>query len=126
MIFIDRSVPKSVAEALKLVRNDDVRWLEDIYPHDIRDELWLPDAGAIGWLVVSRDKKIRSRSWQRELVRRHGVGCFIINQKRDLTRWEYLKLFANCLDEMVRRFVATPRPFMRLVSLTYALRDVPL
>jgi len=31
MIFIDRSIPKGVAEALKQVR-DDVVWLEDVFP----------------------------------------------------------------------------------------------
>ena len=37
MIFIDRSIPRSVAEAFKKVRAD-IRWLEDEFPHDIRDE----------------------------------------------------------------------------------------
>ena len=36
MIFIDRSIPKGVADALKAVR-DDVRWLEDEFRHDTFD-----------------------------------------------------------------------------------------
>lgn len=36
MIFIDRSVPKGVAEAIKRVRSD-VLWLEDKFPHDTPD-----------------------------------------------------------------------------------------
>ena len=37
MIFIDRSAPKGVAEAIKQVR-DDVMWLEDRFQHDVSDE----------------------------------------------------------------------------------------
>ena len=65
---------------------------------------------------VMRDKKIRTRLWQRELVKRYDVGCFILQQKHDPTRWEYLKLFAGCLDEMERLYSVTPRPFMFLID----------
>ena len=41
MIFIDRSVPKGVAEAIKRVRGD-VLWLEDKFPDD---EVWLAAVG---------------------------------------------------------------------------------
>lgn len=54
MIFFDRSIPKSVAEALKLVRSD-VRWLEDEFRHDVRDADWLQEIGSRGWLVIGRD-----------------------------------------------------------------------
>lgn len=64
MIFIDRSIPKSVADALKQVR-DDVIWLEDIFPHDAKEAAWLREAGTNGWLVVTRDNKIRSRPGER-------------------------------------------------------------
>lgn len=126
MIFIDRSIPKSVASARKLVRHGDVAWLEDLYPHDVKDEVWIPEAGAHEYLAISRDKKIRTRPWQREMVKAHQVGCFILNQKRDPTRWEYLKLLAATLDEMELRFARTPRPFMVLVNHEGKFRDFPL
>lgn len=79
MIFIDRSVPKGVAEAIKKVRPD-VLWLEDRFPHDIPDEEWLPVAGREGWLVVLRDKKVRTSpgdiraSWLRRMRLRSRRG----------------------------------------------------
>ncbi len=109
-----------------MVRTGDICWLEDKYPHDTKDEVWIPDAGAEGWLVVARDKKIRTRPWQRELIRRHGVGCFIINQKQDPTRWQYLQLLAKTIDEMERPYAAMEKPFMYLVDSSGALRDFPL
>lgn len=111
MIFIDRSIPKGVAEALKKVR-DDVFWFEDQFSHDTKDVEWLPFAGANQWLVIVRDKKIRTRPGERRVLIEHNVGCFIVSQKRNLTRWEYLKLLAATLDKMEEFFATTPRPFM--------------
>ena len=123
MIFVDRSIPKSVVEALKLVREDEVAWLEDFFDDDVRDEKWLEAAGREGWLVISRDKRIRSRFGERTALQRHGVGCFILAQKKNLTRWEYLKLLARTLDEMVQRFEETPRPFIYVVDSAGAMRQ---
>jgi len=89
-----------------------VRWLEDEFPHNAKETEWLPEVGARGWLVISRDKKIRSRPGERRSLLDAGVGCFILMQKQALTRWEYLKLVARTLDEMERLFSETPRPFI--------------
>ncbi|MCC6381641.1 MAG: hypothetical protein IT304_03985 [Dehalococcoidia bacterium] len=116
MIFLDRSIPRSVAEALKAVRPGEIRWLEDDSLHSTPDEVWIPEVARREWLAISRDKNIRRRSRQRELVFRHGLGCFILSQRHDPTRWQYLKLLAATLDEMERLFRHQPRPFMYLVD----------
>ena len=97
MIFVDRSIPKSVAEALKAVRSD-VSWLEDHFAHDTPDADWLAEAGRQRWLVVTRDKRIRTRPGERQSLLEHNVGCFCLTQKRDPTRWGYLKLLCLTLD----------------------------
>ena len=79
MIFIDRSIPKSVAQALKEVRTD-ILWLEDRFAHNTPDEEWLRRAGTEGWLVLSRDKKIRTRPAERRTILESGVACFILTQ----------------------------------------------
>jgi hypothetical protein len=116
LIFIDRSVPKPVADALMCVRND-VEWLEPRYPQDAKDATtWLPDAGKNGWLVIARDKKIRTRAAERQAIIDNGVGAFIIIVKKNLNRWEYLRLIATNLDEMEEVFAATPKPFIWTVE----------
>jgi hypothetical protein len=111
VIFIDRSIPKGVATALKAVRND-VRWLEDDFAHNTPDEDWLRDVAAWGWLVVSRDKKIRTRPRERQAIVDNGVGAFCLTQKDNPTRWEYLKLLCKTLDDMERTFATTAKPFL--------------
>lgn len=126
MIFFDRSIPKGVVEAVKQVR-EDVCWLEDVFSeHWIKDREWIPEIGARGWLVVSKDKKIRTRKEERRAVAEHDVGCFILNYKQPLNRWEILKLVASSLDEMEERFANTPRPFMYLIDKNGQFRVYPL
>ena len=71
MIFIDRSVPRSIAESLKKVRRD-IYWLDDvwIFHKGTKDTEWLPCIGAANWLAISRDKKIPRSS-------NHVGGVFI-------------------------------------------------
>jgi predicted nuclease of predicted toxin-antitoxin system len=123
MIFIDRSIPKGVATALMAVRPD-VMWLEPHFPQDTKDTEWLRVAGANGWLVVSRDKNIRRRPGERQSIIENNVGCFYLTQKQHSTRWEYLKLLCQTLDEMERLFRDTPRPFIFGVDRSGQFRPV--
>ncbi len=94
MIFLDRSLPKSVARALQTVRND-VQWLEDVYslPAESSDEEWLALAGSKDWLVVTRDRHISSRSAERAVVESVRVGMFVIREKRAWDRWAFPKFW---------------------------------
>lgn len=111
MIFIDRSIPRSVANALRCVR-DDVEWLEPRFAHDTPDEEWLAEAGRQGWVAVSRDKKIRTRPGARQAIQDNNTGCFILTQRQNLTPWDLLKVIVPALDEVERLFAETPRPFI--------------
>lgn len=117
MIFIDRSVPRSVAGALQKVRND-VVWLEDvrIFRHDTPDSAWAQCVGLANWLVVTRDKKLRYRPAERVKLIRNGCGAFVFTQKADPSRWDYLKMLGKNLDEMEEIFRTTPRPFIYAIQ----------
>lgn len=66
--------------------------------------------------MVSKDKKIRTRPEERRAIKEHNVGCFILNYKQPLNRWQILKLVTASLDEMEEKFANTPRPFMYLID----------
>ena len=123
MIFIDRSIPRSVADQLKETR-EDVIWLEDRFPHDVPDEVWLEEAGRNGWLVITRDTKIRTRPGERRAIMEHGTGCFILAYKQALTKTEIFDLIAFTLDEMIVRFRRTTRPFIYTISKDGKLKQV--
>jgi hypothetical protein len=126
VIFFDRSIPRGVAEAVKQVR-EDACWLEDVFEEGwIKDREWIPEVGAKGWLVISKDKKIRTRPEERRAVKENNVGCFILNYRQPLNRWEILKLVTLTLDEMEEKFANTPRPFMYLIDRNGRFRQLDL
>lgn len=115
MIFFDRSIPKSVAYAFKQERGD-VLWLDDVFAQNTPDTEWLPKAGASGWLVICRDKKIRTRPGERREILDNGVGCFILAHKKDLTKLEMIGLLRTVLPKMEQLFANTHRPFIYTID----------
>ncbi len=115
MIFINGSIPRSVAEEIKKVRSE-VRWKGELFPLDTKDPVWLQKAGDEGWLVVTHDKKIRTRPGERRAIMEHGVGCFILTYKQSLKKPEIAEIVLATLEEMEAKFERTPRPFIYTVS----------
>ncbi len=111
MIFIDRSIPVSSAEALQRVRTD-IIWLDDYFPPNTPDVDWLRVAGQNQWLVITRDSHIRKRPNELAIIRQAQVGAFVFAQTQTPTRWEYLQLLVCTLDRMEQLFRDTPRPFV--------------
>ncbi|HZP26478.1 MAG TPA: hypothetical protein VFB90_05460, partial [Dehalococcoidia bacterium] len=102
----------------------DIRWLEDEFRHDTPEIQWLPIVGQRGWLVITRDKKIRSRPGERQELVRANVGCFILMQKDNPTKWELLRVIVASLDAMEDIFRSEQRPFIYGVSRIGALRRI--
>lgn len=117
MIFFDRSILKGAVDGVKQVR-DDVRWLEDVFPHQpsISETGWMPVIGSYVWLTVMRDMHVRTRPEERRAIREGNLGCFNLNYKKNKTRWQTLQLVCATLDEMEEKFANTPRPFMYVVN----------
>lgn len=115
MIFIDCSIPRSVADRLKQERRD-VIWLGDRFDLTVRDQVWLREAGEQEWLVITHDKKIRKRPSERQVLLESGVGCFILVYRDNLSKEEVYKLISSALEGMEQIFNVTPRPFIFTVG----------
>lgn len=115
MIFVDGSIPRSVADEIKKVRSE-VCWKGELFFLDTKDPVWLREAGDKGWLVITHDKKVRTRPGERRAIMEHGVGCFILTYKQDLKKPEIAELVLKNLEEMEKMFAKTPRPFIYTVS----------
>jgi hypothetical protein len=118
VIFFDRSILKGVVDAVKLVRDDNPVWLEDVFPNNpsIGETEWMPIVGGYGWLTVMRDVHVRTRPEERRAIRESNLGCFNFNYKKNKSRWQTLQLVCATLDEMEDKFENTPRPFMYMVN----------
>lgn len=115
MIFIDRSLPRAVAEGLRRSRAG-VIYLDEVFARDTPDREWLAEAGRQGWLVITRDKKIRTRPAERRAIAEGKVRCFVFTQKKDATKEEYLALIERALPAMERIVASVPPPFLYSVD----------
>jgi hypothetical protein len=115
VIFIDASLPRTVADELKKVR-EDVVFKHDIFTPGTDDSIWLRRVGIEGWLAITHDKHVRTRPGEREAIMANGVGCFILTYKQDLDKPEIVRMVFDYLPEMEQRFKTTRRPFIYTVS----------
>lgn len=115
MIFVNGSVPRSVADEVKKVRPS-TRWKGELFPLDTKDTQWLREAGMGGWIVITHDKKVRTRPAERQAIIEHGVGCFILTYKQDLKKEEIAEIVLGALEGMEEKFEQTPTPFIYTVS----------
>ena len=115
MIFIDASLPRTLADELKKVR-EDVIFKHDIFARGTDDPIWLRRVGIEGWLAITRDGHIRTRPGERAAIMENGVGCFILTHQQDLQKPELVRIVFDYLPEMEQKFRDTPRPFIYTVT----------
>ena len=88
---------------------------DDHFPSDALDETWLGVVGERGWVVLTKDRRIRYRTTALSVMRAAGVRVFVLTAG-DLQGWEMANVFVRALARM-RRFVArNPAPFVAKVT----------
>jgi predicted nuclease of predicted toxin-antitoxin system len=115
VIFIDASLPRTVADELKKVR-EDVVFKHDIFLPGTDDPIWLQRVGVEGWLAITRDAHIRTRPAERAAIMENDAGCFILTHQQDLPRREIVRIVFDYLPEMEQKFKDTTRPFIFTVT----------
>jgi hypothetical protein len=76
-VFLDESLDSnSIAQALS-VAGATVERLTKHFPKGTDDDVWLTLAGSNGWVVLTRDKRIRYRRLERLALHTAGVRAFV-------------------------------------------------
>jgi hypothetical protein len=115
--YLDASIPLPVATAIAALRGDVLYAGGPGAPsHATPDTAWLRHAGERGWLVITRDKRIRRRPGEREAYTRHGVGVFCLTAAGNATKWDTLVVIASRWERMEEVAAKTSRPFMYAVT----------
>ncbi len=80
--FVDESLDSlSVVSALRDA-GASVQRLTDHFPKGTPDEVWLAEAGRNGWVVLTRDKRIRYRQLERLALQAAKVRAFVDHEDR--------------------------------------------
>ncbi len=108
--FFDRSVGRTVPEALKLLGADVIK-LDDLFAPQTPDDQWLHAAAQNGWTIITKDKRIRFNEAERRAIEDARVGCFVLLNPK-LTRWTMAKLLMQVWDRLEEIAASEPRPFI--------------
>ena len=81
----------------------------------MKDEEWLPIVGRMNWIVLTRDKHIRTRPGEIAAVKEHGIKLFAITSDGELSRWEQLRLLVRKWDR-IEQLAARPGPMICSVT----------
>ena len=113
--FIDHSLGgKLIARRLREL-GAQIEILADHFPTETPDIEWLKAVGEKGWIVLSKDGRIRRDTVERAALKSAGVRAFFLTQQ-GLTGDEMAEIFANALPKMVRLAHSQLAPFIYTLS----------
>jgi len=103
--LVDRCLGKSVAEAIRELGHI-VHTLESVYGAaaalTVDDEDWLGRAGQRGWIVLTKDKKIRHNRFELAMIHRARAKVFCLTSG-NLTGSEQVNRFVQNLNRIIAR-----------------------
>jgi aryl-alcohol dehydrogenase-like predicted oxidoreductase len=103
--FVDRSLGKSIVEALRDVGLT-VHSMADVYGEKraqrLADEVWLRDAGKNDWIVLTKDEAIRRRPAERDALTEAEVRAFCLTSAQ-LRGAEQIERFVSNRDRILRQ-----------------------
>lgn len=116
VFFVDRSLGKRVvAQALRDV-GARVEVHDDHFPQNATDVDWLTAVGQRGWVVLSKDERIRRNPLERAAFEHARVKAFFLTQQ-GLSGPEMAEIFVRALLGIARRAARQPGPFIYTISL---------
>ena len=90
------------------------------------DPDWMAAVAQRGLVVIGRDKRIRSRPGEREVLQRQGLKVLRVGGAQDLSTWEWLGRFVRHWQTIEEVLEARPEgPWFYLVNAN-GLAEVPL
>ena len=82
---------------------------DDHFPQDVQDSVWLRVVGRKGWVVLTKDGRIRYRPAEKRALLGGGVAAFVLTARGDLTGKETAEIFVKALPR-IKRFLAKHKP----------------
>ena len=115
VFFIDRSLGKKiVAQALREA-GEKVEIHDDHFRPDAKDEVWLTEFGSRGWIVLTKDDRIRYRITERTALLSAKVTAFVLTSAQ-LQGREMADAFVKAILPIKRLIGKQRAPFLARVS----------
>ena len=88
---------------------------DDHFPPDAKDQDWLAEVGQHGWIVLTKDHRIRYRQVERRALIKAGVAAFILTSG-DLQGEEMAQIFVKALPRIERFLQKYAKPFIAKIA----------
>lgn len=95
------------------------------FPSNTPDEKWLREVGKQGWILLTRDEKIRRRPNELQAFRDHGVIGFVLTAG-NASAADTAALVSRVYPKLIRKAQATKPPAMFSVTLTGTISNIKL
>jgi hypothetical protein len=104
--FFDRLIALGIAIQLR-EEGRDIRHLREIFAPGTKDEEWIPEVGKAGWVLITADRRIRSRKLQKKALRASQITAFFcdeqLNGKHSHIREQWLRERWPSIEEQATR-----------------------
>jgi hypothetical protein len=90
------------------------------------DPDWIPIAAGAGWIVITKDRHMKTRPDERKLIQDSAARHLRLvgsPRKRNLTKWEQLQLVAGNWDA-IERLSGIPGPWIYALSRTKLTQEL--
>lgn len=113
--FVDRSVGKHIVPSALRQAGVVCHAHDDHFAPDAPDENWLKRAGAAGWVVITKDTRIRYREPERAALIAANVRAFVFTTA-DLNGAEMADMVVQALPAIARLCARMRTPFIARIG----------
>jgi predicted nuclease of predicted toxin-antitoxin system len=115
VFFIDRSLGVEPIRTALSNSGLDVKIHDDHFPRDEEDRVWLQTVGARGWVVLTKDQRLRYRPLEIGALRASNARVFVLTAG-NLRGSEIAAVFLAALPRICRVLHSRPGPFVARVT----------
>ena len=108
--FVDNNLSKDIASGMSGF-GERVEHLKDHFKANVSDTEWLEFVGSNGWVLITRDNRIRWRPAEIRALQEHKVGAFFLGGK-NLKRCELIQQLVRNWPKMKELASTTTKPFV--------------
>lgn len=112
---IDEALGGTIVAAALRAAGLRVERLIDHHASGTEDAVWLPDVGRRGWVVLTKDKRMRFRLTEQIAIVKHGVRAFALTSG-NMKATEMAASFLAAVPKMKRLLARTSHPFVAAVT----------
>lgn len=115
VFFIDRSLGVEPIRSARIEEGLQVEIHDDHFRRDEEDRVWLMEVGKRGWVVLTKDQRLRYRPLEKAALYESGARVFIL-VAGNLRGAEIASVFVRALPELKKVLTRREGPFVARVS----------